>query len=464
MQNETLALFAVIFLICGNKKIKIMKNWKFYNALFVRVLFVMTLFFFCVFLIYKMFYYNALLIGFFAVVMLFEIYFYIKNKLMFYDRTLLSILKNDFSTNFSEENKKDSFETLYLLYDALKVQQQEQTSKEIVYQSILNNIETGVLILEKNNEEWNIFLMNDWFSNLFKVPKVSHWKYLKNYLPSFCNEIEKTDFSELKSAISMKIEEQDLQTFILQTSLTKTYNKEYFIILLDSIQRVIEKKEKEAWINLMKIISHELMNSLTPIRALSQNLLQIVDQEKLEEDDFDDIKSSISTIINRSDHLQFFVENYRKLAMLPTPTKEMTPINALFEDCLRIMNPILKAENIELVNEINSSRSILIDKNQMEQVIINLITNSIYALKEKREKKMFLSSYTENNRFFITISDNGKGIDSEIRDKVFLPFFTTRKDGAGIGLTLSKNIIEAHGGYLSYQTDEDKTSFVICLI
>ena len=277
-------------------------------------------------------------------------------------------------------------------------------------------------------------------------------------------KLKKQHFTELKSAISIKIEEQDLQTFVLQTSSTKTYNKEYFIILLDSIQRVIEKKEKEAWINLMKIISHELMNSLTPIRALSQNLLQIVDQEKLEEDDFDDIKSSISTIINRSDHLQVFVENYRKLAMLPTPTKQMTPINLLFEDCMRIMSPILKAENIELVNEINSPRSILIDKNQIEQVIINLITNSVYALKEKTEKKMFLSSYTENNRFFITISDNGKGIDSEIREKVFLPFFTTRKDGAGIGLTLSKNIIEAHGGYLSYQTDEDKTSFVICLI
>lgn len=441
-----------------------MKNWKFYNALFVRILFVMVLFFFCVILIYKMFYYNALLIGIFAIVMLFEMYLYIKNQLLFYDRTLLSMLQNDFTTNFPEENKKDNFKTLYLLYDTLKGQQQEQTSKELVYQSILNNIDTAALILEKDSEEWNIFLMNDCFSDLFKVPKVSHWKYLKNYLPSLCNEIEETGFMELKSAISIKIEDQDLQTFILQTSLTKTYNKEYFIILLDSIQRVIEKKEKEAWINLMKIISHELMNSLTPIRALSQNLLQIVDQEKLEEDDFDDIKSSISTIINRSDHLQVFVENYRKLAMLPTPTKKMTPINILFEDCLRIMHPILKAENIELINEINSSRSILIDKNQMEQVIINLITNNVYALKEKSEKKMFLSSYTENNRFFIVISDNGKGIDPMIKDKVFLPFFTTRKDGAGIGLTLSKNIIEAHGGYLSYQTENNKTDFVICLI
>lgn len=391
-------------------------------------------------------------------------YFFVKNQLQFYDRTLFSILQNDFSTNFPEENKRDNFKSLYLLYETLKLQQQEQKSKELIYRSLLNNIDSAALILEKENNDWNIFLLNDCFSDLFKVPKVSHWKYLKNYLPSLCNEIEKTEFGELKSAISIKIEDQDLQTFMLQTSRTQTYNKEYYIILLDSIQRVIEKKEKEAWINLMKIISHELMNSLTPIRALSQNLLHIVDQENLEEDDFDDIKSSISTIINRSDHLQVFVENYRKLAMLPTPSKQMTPINALFDDCLRIMSPILKAENIELISDIHSSRSILIDKNQMEQVIINLITNSVYALKEKNEKKMYVSSYTENNRFFITISDNGKGIDPEIQDKVFLPFFTTRKDGAGIGLTLSKNIIEAHGGYLSYQTDEDKTSFVICLI
>ncbi|MFC0777707.1 sensor histidine kinase [Flavobacterium sp. HJSW_4] len=441
-----------------------MKNWKFYNALFIRVVFIMALFLCSAFLLYNGFKFNAILVGVFVLIFLFEMYFFVKTQLLFYDKTINSILHDDFSTHFPEEYKRNNFSSLYLLYDALKAQKQEQISKELIYRSILNSIDTAALILEKENEDWSIFIMNDCFSKLFKVPKVSHWKYLKNYLPALCNEIENVDFGELKTAISIKIEDQDLQTFMLQTSRTQTYNKEYFIILLDSIQRVIEKKEKEAWINLMKIISHELMNSLTPIRALSQNLLHIVDQEELEEDDFEDIKSSISTIINRSDHLQFFVENYRKLAMLPTPNKQMTPINALFEDCLRIMSPILKEEGIELINEIHSSRSILIDKNQMEQVIINLITNSIHALKEKEEKKLIISSYTENNRFFIVISDNGKGVDAEIRDKVFLPFFTTRKDGAGIGLTLSKNIIEAHGGYLSYQTDEDQTSFVICLI
>ncbi|MNE32333.1 Sensor protein ZraS [compost metagenome] len=100
----------------------------------------------------------------------------------------------------------------------------------------------------------------------------------------------------------------------------------------------------------------------------------------------------------------------------------------------------------------------------MEQVLINLLTNSMYALEGKAEKHIEISSEVKNKRVYITISDSGNGIDSAIEDKIFLPFFTTRKDGAGIGLTLSKNIIEAHGGYLNYVSDESKTHFTICLM
>ncbi|WP_413999931.1 sensor histidine kinase [Flavobacterium sp. W1B] len=441
-----------------------MNNWKFYNTLFARFILVFFLLAFSFFLFERGFIYNAALIFAFAILACTEMYFSIRNKLLVYDKTILSILQNDFSTNFPSAYKNDDYKNLHLLYDTLKEKQHDQTSKELIYRSILNDMDTAVLILEKEKENWTIFIMNDCFSSLFSVPKVSNWEYLKNYLPSLCQEIENTGFSELKTAINIKIEQQDTQTFILQTSQTESFNREYYIVLLDSIQRVIDKKEKEAWISLMKIISHELMNSLTPIRSLSQNLLEIVDQDHLGEEDLDDIKNSISTIINRSDHLQFFVENYRKLTTLPSPNKKTTSINLLFEDCLKIMSPILKSENIEIINEIDAFKTINIDKNQMEQVIINLITNSIFALKEKQEKKIFLSTLTNNNRLFITISDTGKGIEPEIKNKIFLPFFTTRKDGAGIGLTLSKNIIEAHGGYLSCQTEGEKTNFVICLM
>lgn len=152
-----------------------MKNWKFYNALFVRVLFIMTLFLCSVVLLYKGFRFNAILVGFFVLVFLFEMYFFVKNQLLFYDKTINSILHNDFSTHFQKEHKQENFNNLYLLYDTLKVQRQEQTSKELIYHSILNSIDTAALILEKENDTWSIFIMNDCFSNLFKVPKVSHW-------------------------------------------------------------------------------------------------------------------------------------------------------------------------------------------------------------------------------------------------------------------------------------------------
>ena len=283
-------------------------------------------------------------------------------------------------------------------------------------------------------------------------------------MPSLCTIIEEQNFEEIKTSLQIRVNNQDTQTFVLQSSRSKTYNQEYYIVLLDSIQKVIEKKEKEAWINLMKVISHELLNSLTPIRSLSQNLHELMQQETLSKDDLDDVKSSVFTMLNRSDHLQQFVESYRKLAMLPSPKKEKTALSDLIFCSLQIMTPLLKQQKIEIKNSISFDRWLEIDKNQMEQVLINLLTNSIYALSDKKDKLVTIGAELKEKRVLITISDNGSGIETEIENKIFLPFFTTRKEGAGIGLTLSKSIVEAHGGYLALQKDDENTSFVICLL
>jgi len=152
------------------------------------------------------------------------------------------------------------------------------------------------------------------------------------------------------------------------------------------------------------------------------------------------------------------------LAMLPSPKKEKVELSQLIEESLQIMAPLFKQEKIQIDNTISFKRWLEIDKKQMEQVIINLLTNSIYALSERKEKQITIAAEVKEKRIFITITDTGNGIDSEIEDKIFLPFFTTRKEGAGIGLTLSKSIVEAHGGYLAFQNEDDKTSFVICLV
>jgi len=437
---------------------------KHYNTIFIKILLILIGISFCVFLLQKNLIYSFFFCGMITVFLLVEIYFYIKNIFLFYDKTIVAILNNDFTADFSKHASFGNYASLFKLYETLKDKQNVEVSKDLIYRSILNNIETGVLILQKEGEEWTVFLLNDYFSKYFQVPKVSKWQYLKSHMPSLCSIIEERNFEEIKTSLQIRVEKQDTQTFVLQASKTKAYEKEYYIVLLDSIQKVIEKKEKEAWVNLMKVISHELMNSITPIRSLTQNLNEMMQQESLSKEDVIDIRESVSAIIHRSDHLKEFVESYRKLAMLPSPNKEKIELNELLQNALQIMNPLLKQQNIAVKNLISFNRWLSVDKSQMEQVLINLLTNSIYALEGSAEKNIEISSEVKNKRIFITISDTGNGIEDSIEDKIFLPFFTTRKDGAGIGLTLSKNIIEAHGGYLNYASEADKTHFTICLM
>jgi nitrogen fixation/metabolism regulation signal transduction histidine kinase len=373
-------------------------------------------------------------------------------------------LQNDFTSDFTKHKFNKSYNDLFLLYDTLKNKQNEQVSKDIIYRSILNNIETGIIILQKQDNDWDIFLLNDYFSSHFNVPKVSKWKYLKNQLPSLCEIIEEDGFQEVKTSVEIRINEQNMQTFVLQASRTEIFEKDYFIVLLDSIQNVVEKKEKDAWVNLMKVISHELLNSITPIRSICQNLQDLVEQDSLSAEDLEDVKTSVETMLRRSDHLQKFVEGYRKLAMLPSPKKEKIELQYLIDNCVQIMNPLFKENKIEVVNAISFKRWINVDSQQIEQVLINLLTNCIYALKDIKEKQILISAEAKENRIFIRITDNGNGIEKEIENKIFLPFFTTRNEGAGIGLTLSKNIIEAHGGYIAHKNEGGKTVFEISLV
>jgi len=440
------------------------KNIKLYHHLFFRLLLILFSVSLSVFLFSRGLLYSSFFLGFVALLLLAEVFLFIRNAFLFYDRTIASILQGDFSSDFSKHKSQLHYKSLFQLYGKLKEKQHEQVSKDLIYRSILNSMETGIIILQKEATDWTIFLMNDYFSKHFMVPKVSKWHYLKNQLPSLCELIEEQNFEEIKSSLQIRVNKEDTQTFILQTSATKTFNEEYYIILLESIQKVVEKKEKEAWINLMKVISHELLNSLTPIRSLSQNLNELVQQEDISAEDLDDIKQSVVTIHNRSNHLQEFVESYRKLAMLPSPKKEKTELSELVENGLQIMLPLFKKEGIKVTNDIAFKRWIFVDKNQMEQVLINLLTNSMYALEDREIKAISITAELKEKRVYLIITDTGNGIDPEIEDKIFLPFFTTRKDGAGIGLTLSKNIIEAHGGYLAFENGENQTKFTVCLV
>jgi len=436
----------------------------FHNSFFLRIFLIVALLGSAAFFLFGKLPYSAILSVFMCAICLVELYFHTKNRALIYDKTILSILHNDFSSLLPESYKSGNYSNLYNLYESARKKQYELSSRDLVFTSILDNVDTAILILRKSSDDWSVFLMNDYFSKLFGVPKFRNWQHLREKIPSFAAILEESGFSEMKSSAEIRVNEGELQTFSVQTSQTQSFQDMYYVVMLDSIQKVVERKEKQAWVNLMNVISHELMNSLTPIQSLSQSLNEIAQHEVPDADDLQDIRDGLSTIVNRSNHLTFFVENYRRLTMLPTPVKEPTNLSALIRDCVQIMSPVLKQENVGIIDNVQLVSSVNVDARQIEQVFINLITNSVLALREKSEKHIYIKSWTEPNRVFIGISDTGKGIENEIRDKIFLPFFTTRKDGAGIGLTLSKNIVEAHGGYLSYAPRDGKTEFVVSLI
>jgi nitrogen fixation/metabolism regulation signal transduction histidine kinase len=424
-----------------------------------RVLIIIALIVAMIFCITKSYPYTALIFGGLILFAFAEWYQFVKKEQSFYEKTIKAILHNDFTTRFSKTPTKNQ-ESLIRLYNRLKEQQLEQSSQEMIFRNLLDTLDSGVLILNKKDDKWKIFLMNDYFSELFSVPKVNSWNHIKNFIPAVFEQIEKTNYSDTKTSVNIRFEKENFETFVMQTSRTTTYNQNYFVLLLDPIQKIIDRKEKESWVNLMNVISHELMNSLTPIQSLSKSLQGITSQENLDKEDKEDLKNGLETISNRSNHLQFFVENYRKLSSLPTPQKQMTDLSVLVVECLNVMQPLLKSENIFVRTEIEKVY-LAVDRQQLEQVLINLIANSIYALKNTSDKQISIRLTQKEKRITIQITDNGMGIEKEIETKLFLPFFTTRKEGAGIGLALSKNIIEAHGGYLFFSSENGKTTFTV---
>ena len=270
----------------------------------------------------------------------------------------------------------------------------------------------------------------------------------------------------MQQTLDITVDHKEKQAFSLKTSTIQTYNYTYFTVLLDSVQSIVEKKEKQAWYDLMKVIAHEIMNTLTPINSLVGSLQYYADQENWTEDDQSDFRESLQTIQKKTIHMLEFVDNYRQLTAIPQPKKLQADLVQLVNSCVEIMRSTFSEYAIELDLDFEKEEIYAeIDSVLIERVIINLLTNCLCAVQDNwGAKNISIKIYRQNNRTFVEIMDNGKGIEKEIRDKIFIPFFTTRETGAGIGLTLSKNIMEAHGSHLTFKSKEGETIFMMSFL
>jgi Signal transduction histidine kinase regulating C4-dicarboxylate transport system len=218
----------------------------------------------------------------------------------------------------------------------------------------------------------------------------------------------------------------------------------------------------EAWQKLIRVLTHEIMNSITPIISLSDTLSCNIQNKEWAEENLLLLNQGLQTIHRRSKGLLNFVENYRKLTRIPSPILSPISISDLLNNIKKLYSNLPIIYNIEDPNHI-----LLIDRIQIEQVLINLIKNATEACSDQPLPQIKISTFflPDSKLFTLTISDNGCGILPEVIDKIFVPFFTTKPTGSGIGLSLCKQIINLHGGKITVESKANKgTTFTLKFI
>lgn len=417
-------------------------------------------------LIYLAFTSNYIINGIgFSLLFLFQLFLLHEyNKKLFIDveKSIDCLLHDDYSNTISKKKRENPLHNkTALLLEKHRKKNLLQVSESLVLTNIIESLNIGILILRKDKDEnISVFQINKAFTEFVKIPKYHNWNLLKEKIGGLSEFINQ--WKQLRLTIALSINDEE-ESFFINTSVTETNAYEYLIVSLETIQQLIDKKEKEAWYKLMNVMSHEIINTITPISSLADNLDSLLQENDADQETINELSEGLKIIKRRSFHLNSFVDTYRKLAELPLPQKNKINLTETINNTLLLFEQEFATKNIQIVFN-NIPVYIYADKQQVEQVLINLISNCLYALVEIKNPIITIELRQENNRTHIEITDNGIGISSKIKNNIFVPYFTTRKNGSGIGLTLTKSIIEAHKGTINFKSVKGKTTFFITFI
>jgi nitrogen fixation/metabolism regulation signal transduction histidine kinase len=399
----------------------------------------------------------------FTLLLIFQLFIFIEYlKKLFSDieKSIDCLLYEDYSNTISAKKRKNPLHNkTALLLDKHRKQSLQNFSERLIFTNILESLSIGILILRKNTDnDITVFQINNAFVQFLKIPKFYNWNLLQQKLGKLSNFINK--WEEIKYTISLKINENQ-ESFFLKTSVTQTNEFEYLIVSLETIQQLIDQKEKEAWYKLMNVMSHEIINTITPISSLAENLGSLLLEENTDEDTISELSEGLDIIKKRSHHLTSFVDAYRKLTELPLPNKENIDLINIINNTILLYKQEFTSRKIKVLFKAKNKITLNADKQQIEQILINLISNCLYALDRTENPTIEIKVSEEINRIHLQVIDNGIGISSEIKDNIFIPYFTTRKNGSGIGLTLTKSIVEAHKGIIYYNSINGKSIFTL---
>lgn len=384
-------------------------------------------------------------------------------------RFLDSIRFTDFSSSFTSDSKMGgSFREVNLAFnevmDVFKQTRAEKEEQMLFLQVIIQHINSGIISF---NTEGKIGIINNAAKHLLQIPQFRDIKDLGKLSTNLLKEV-----MDMKPGQRISFKVNSGLHLIIQSASMKMGGQSWSLLSLQNINAELQSNELEAWQNLTKVLRHEIMNSITPISSLVESLRTILDEDSyvqqegflIKKDGYQDIQEGLDTIANRSKGLVNFVNAYRDYTNIPEPKKELIQAKTLFENVIGLMKEELKNNQVDIQTEVlPQDLEVLCDPDQITMILINLIKNASESVRSQADRLVFLRAIGQGDMgTLIQVEDHGPGIIPEALERIFVPFYTTKKTGSGIGLAISRQIMNLHKGSLqAVSTPGEKTVFTM---
>jgi two-component system nitrogen regulation sensor histidine kinase NtrY len=415
------------------------------------------------YLLFRTSLYTALFIlGALILYQIYSLIYYVEKTNRDLARFFQSIKYEDFSQTFKVEGYGQSFDSLKAAFsevmNAFRKTRAEKEEHFRYLQTVVQHIGIGLIAFQPDGE---VELINTAAKRLLNIASLKNIKSLETLSKPLVKALLRLRSRE--STLVRVEEKNELLHLALYATEFKLRAQKFSLVSIQNIHSELEEKEMEAWQKLIRVLTHEIMNSITPIASLTSTMSDLIKEaygkkvkpKKLENEALQDIQQALQTIQKRSQGLQHFVDAYRNLTLIPKPNFQIFSVRELFNRIRKLMQVNIEKNSIRFeVNVDPETLELTADPELVEQVLINLMLNAFQAVEGRKDAHIELKALLDRRgRIIIQVADNGPGILKENIEKVFVPFFSTKEGGSGIGLSLSRQILRLHNASIGVHSE-----------